>query len=162
MRIPVAIAAVTVAVTVAVTSLAKPVQADACSDYRLALAAREAAHQLFNERQAAGFVGGTPEKETLLQLLDETEDRRDEAQRAVRATLSDQAAASTIDSLLDVKASNGKAWDAMADWVGAPSGVIEQPLTYLFDITIAIQDAREWVFNEVCRHSLRPAGSAQR
>ena len=150
MRIPIAIAVV----TAAAISLATPAQADACSDYRLALAAREAADQLLYERKAAGYVGGTPEKETLLQLLNETGDRRDEAQRAVRATLSDQAAASTIDSLLAVEAANAKAWDAMADWVGAPSpsGALEQPMSYLFDITVAIHDAREWVFNEVCRH----------
>ena len=148
MRSPIAIAVV----TAAAISLATPAQADACSDYRLALAARDAANQLLDERMAAGYVGGTPEKETLLQLLNETGDRRDEAQRAVRATLSDQAAASTIDSLLAVEAANAKAWDAMADWVGAPSEALEQPMSYLFDITVAIHDAREWVFNEVCRH----------
>ena len=58
MRSPIAIAVV----TAAAISLATLAQADACSDYRLALAARDAANQLLNERMAAGYVGGTPEK----------------------------------------------------------------------------------------------------
>ena len=80
MRIPIAIAVV----TAAAISPATPVQADACSDYRLAVAGHEAAQYLINDRAAAGFTEGKSERETLLNLLHETDDRRDEARRAVR------------------------------------------------------------------------------
>ena len=136
--------------TVAAISLATPAQADACSDYRLSLAARDAAHDLVNERAAAGFIGGKHEEETLRQLFDEAGNRLSEAQRAVRAVLNDETAAKAIDSLLALNAVNEKAWDAMADWVGTPDGALKQPMSQLFNITVSINDAREWAFNEIC------------
>lgn len=147
MRVPVAI----VAVIMGAIFLAKSVQADACSDYHLALAARDAANQLVNKRAAAGFVGGKQEQEIIMRLFDEANDRLTEAQWVVRASLSNELAATAIDSLSALDTANIKAWNTLANWIETPGNTLKQPMIQLFNITVAINDAREWAFNEACR-----------
>ena len=147
MRSPIAI----VVVMVAAISLATPAQADACLEYRLALAARDAAYRLTVDALDEGFVGEKPEFETLLKLRAEASSRLIEARRALRNTLSDDAAAATIDSLSALDALSTKTMRAMADWVGIPDDPPDGHLFFkLLTVDDAISQAQETAFKEVC------------
>ena len=147
MRILIAIAIV----AAVAAAFAQPAQADACSNYRLALVARDAANKLVNDRAAAGFVGGKQEQETVMQLFDEAIDRLTEAQWIVRASLVNELAAAAIDSLSAVDTANARAWNSMADWIGTPGDTLKQPMIQLFNVTVSINNAREWAFSKVCQ-----------
>ena len=143
MRIPSAIAVV----TAAAMSLATPAQADACADYRLALVARKAARALHMEPD--------PSREELLvrlRLRLEVYDRVIDGQTAVRASLKNEEATALIDLLLQLDALKNEVHVATRDWVSnLPSTPIEPHFDKVNEISLAIRNAREAVFREVCQ-----------
>ena len=141
MRIPIAIAVV----TAAAISLATPAQADACADYRLALAAHEAALLLLQDpAREAGFG-------VRLGLLIEVRRRVLDGQTAVRASLKNEEAAALIDLLLQLEALNKKVDAATADWESSFSSTPKPRFRKVSEIEHAIRNAREAVFREVCQ-----------
>ena len=135
------------------TGLSAPVQADVCSDYRVSIAARDAASRLLAERETEAWDGwGTPEGDAFAKFIKEAHDRFIYAQRAVIANLNDDVAAGTIEALSAIEAVEHKARLELSTWMDVLERPAQMRLFKAFnELSSAIYNARETAISEVCR-----------
>lgn len=103
--------------------LGGPLAADECSDYRVAGVRYEAAGQAFDDRFAAMVPIGeraTSKDKAELAPYEEEQNRAlralEEAARAVRRSLDDEAAVATIDAIQAARVALKVAWQRERDW----------------------------------------------
>ena len=136
-------------------------EADGCSEFRLALANREAVHGLLKKHEAEGRKWGTRESKALVELTKEASERVAKAKGAVLGALwanalnDDSAAAeeiATMDSLIELDNAAQNALSASLNWPGLPQDNNPENLFAKFaGIINLIGEASDLAFRELCR-----------